>query len=186
METRLFQKSEPSDRNCARFPIRSSKTLHSDPNFKVYSMTQRLIAPALIALCFLASMAIEAGTLQSPAAAPSTPATVVEFYHAGLDHYFITADKAEANALDKGTFSGWVRTGYQFTGAPSDPSAVKSSPVCRFYGRPDAGLDSHFYSVSPEECAAVIRNYGAEWAYESSNVFRTQMPDLNTGTCPSC
>ena len=131
--------------------------------YNAYPMTQRFIAPALIALCFQASMAIEAGTLQSPASAPSAPATVIEFYHAGLDHYFITADKAEADALDKGIFSGWVRTGYQFTGASSDSSAVQSSPVCRFYGRPRPGLTRTSIPVRPksvQRCLGITARNG--------------------------
>ena len=43
----------------------------------------------------------------------STPGLVpvVEFYNADLDHYFITANPAEAAALDSGVLKGWTRTG---------------------------------------------------------------------------
>ena len=36
---------------------------------------------------------------------------LVEYYHPGLDHYFLTGEAREIQALDAGTFSGWMRTG---------------------------------------------------------------------------
>ncbi len=36
----------------------------------------------------------------------------IEFYHASFDHYFMSADTIEINALDTGYFAGWARTGY--------------------------------------------------------------------------
>jgi hypothetical protein len=42
--------------------------------------------------------------------------TAVEFYHAGFNHYFLTASPGEAAALDAGAFNkSWSRTGGQFT-----------------------------------------------------------------------
>ena len=37
--------------------------------------------------------------------------TAVEYYYAGLDHYFMTASAAEIEALDSGRRPGWERTG---------------------------------------------------------------------------
>ena len=56
-------------------------------------------------------------------------------------------------------------------------------PVCRFYGLPSAGLDSHFYSASPAECFEVDERFGAEWQIESDNVFQVDLPDTVTGVC---
>ena len=58
------------------------------------------------------------------------------------------------------------------------------SPVCRFYGLPEAHLDSHFYSASPTECAEVEGKFGASWRKESDNVFEVYLPDPVTGACP--
>jgi Repeat of unknown function (DUF5648) len=120
-----------------------------------------------------------------PAVALAGDATVVEYYWAAHDHYFITADPAEISALDHSPPGGWVRTGQNFKAwsAANEP-LPNASPVCRFYGRPEAGLDSHFYSASPAECQAVIDRFPTAWLYESRNVFEVVLPDPTLGTCP--
>ena len=35
----------------------------------------------------------------------------IEYYHAALDHYFISASATDISALDSGMFIGWSRTG---------------------------------------------------------------------------
>ena len=108
-------------------------------------------------------------------------AYAVEYY---LDHYFMTADPGEMNLLDSGHFTGWQRTGMGFNVlAPADATPM-SVPVCRLYGNPDYGLNTHFYSASPAECADTLRNWPAQWALESSNVFRMALPDMMSGACP--
>jgi hypothetical protein len=110
---------------------------------------------------------------------------VVEFYDAGLDHYFVTANPDEIAKLDGGVFVGWQRTGESFKAfEPADvsPSAV---PVCRFYGLPAAGLDSHFYSASAAECDAVKQKFAQSWLFESANVFQLYLPNGTTGACPA-
>ena len=54
--------------------------------------------------------------------------------------------------------------------------------MCRFYLPPEYG-DSHFYSATPTECAEVAQKFPG-FAYESAEVFRVDMPDLETGQCP--
>lgn len=109
----------------------------------------------------------------------------VEFYHAGFDHYFLTANGDEIFALDFGIFQGWARTGEKIrvfeTGSFNDAPV---RPVCRYYGLPSAGLDSHFYSADPAECYRVNRDFGTEWQVESGNVFQIALPDKTTGDCP--
>src|SRR4051794_27728188 len=81
--------------------------------------------------------------------------TAIEYYHAGFDHYFITALPEERAALDSGTPTGWSRTGRGFSVFRFPPPApLTASPVCRFYIPPEHG-DSHFFSASADECAAV-------------------------------
>jgi hypothetical protein len=106
----------------------------------------------------------------------------VEYVNLVLGHYFITADDLEKSLLENGHFAGWTRTGRSFWVLPAGSGG--SSPVCRFYGRPEAGLDSHFYSASPDECAAVLERFSSAWMLESNDVFNVHLPDPATGTCP--
>lgn len=116
---------------------------------------------------------------------PSEIVEVVEYYHAAFDHYFVTAMPEEIAALDSGRFTGWQRTGYRFNVVAPGAALTQTSPVCRFYGRPEAGLDSHFYSASPDECQQVKDRFSASWQFESDEVFRAILPNLSTGACPS-
>ncbi|CAG0954610.1 hypothetical protein BURK1_00386 [Burkholderiales bacterium] len=129
---------------------------------------------------------IVAGTLQHVMLPPPVALVpVIEFYHAAFDHYFMSADPIEINALDTGYFTGWARTGYQFYAYVTGSSAGGSiRPVCRYYGLPSAGIDSHFYSASGAECFQVNQFYGTEWQIESDNVFQIALPDTTTGACP--
>ncbi len=80
--------------------------------------------------------------------------TAIEYYNPALRHYFITAYPEEAAALDAGTnVKGWTRTGGQFT-VFTDP-ALGLSAVCRFFGTPGKGINSHFYTADANECAKV-------------------------------
>ena len=120
-------------------------------------------------------------------ASPATagPVDVVEFHHAAFDHYFITADPVEIGKLDSGEFTGWQRTGLSFKGLDAGDTSPGARPVCRFYGLPSAGLDSHFYSASATECDEVKIKFPLAWLYESGNVFGIYLPDLASGQCPA-
>lgn len=138
---------------------------------------------APLASIFVASFVWLALTLATPAARASE---VVEYYHSALDHYFITNDANEIGMLDSGVHRGWARTGYAFqvfdTG---DPRLANSVPVCRFYGNPLRGLDSHFFSATPQECAEVKVRFPEDWLIESDEVFRVHGVDPTTGFCPA-
>jgi hypothetical protein len=131
------------------------------------------------------SLMIDPNSAQARPPTPMPPAavkvSVVEYYRATVGHYFMTAERAEIDALDNGTFSGWARTGQTFEAYP--PSDASHASVCRFYGRPEAGLDSHFYSASIPECQAVIARFSNAWIYESGNVFTIDVPDPVNGAC---
>ena len=109
----------------------------------------------------------------------------VEYYHSAFDHYFMTADLAEINALDTGHFVGWQRTGMGFNVINPTDTTGMGVPVCRFYGSPTYGLDTHFYSASPDECAAVQQKWPNQWLLESSDVFQVYMPNPMNGACPA-
>jgi hypothetical protein len=112
-------------------------------------------------------------TLNAPPPPPPPPTgglKTFEFYNIDLQHYFVTAVAAEATAIDNGSAGpGWVRTGasYEVLGGPTtsflfnDPKALlAASPVCRFYGTPGIGPNSHFYTADANECNIVKQDPG--------------------------
>jgi hypothetical protein len=131
-----------------------------------------------------AAVAVLAVPSANPPPSPKT-VTVTEFYNAALDHYFITANPDEIAKLDGGIFKGWARTGESFNAyGPGSSGRAGRRPVCREYGNPIYGLDSHFYSASPDECAAsLVTTYGS-WILEASEVFQMDLPDT-AGNCPA-
>ena len=102
---------------------------------------------------FATALLLAAGASCYTMEAIAAAATAVEYYNRALKHYFITAYPEEAVALDAGTIPGWVRTGGEFT-VWTDP-APDLAAVCRFFGTPGLGLNTHFYTADPAECAYV-------------------------------
>ena len=133
------------------------------------------------------SRRIIAGSLVlTPVEPPVTIVQVDEFYHRGLRHYFITADAAEKQLLDSGVQPGWERTRESFKAYATGTRAGGSiNPVCRYYGLPERGLNSHFYSADAGDCVSVFVTFPSEWLLESDNVFQINLPDKATGACPS-
>jgi hypothetical protein len=122
---------------------------------------------------------------QPTAPAPPTIANVVEFYNAAR-HYFITGAPAKIGDLDTGLHQGWAGTGQTFhTCAAGSTGRTGRQPVCRAYGNPAAGLDSHFYSASVSECYDTLTWFAGAWLLEASEVFQMDLPDPDTGACPS-
>jgi photosystem II stability/assembly factor-like uncharacterized protein len=110
---------------------------------------------------------------------------VIEFHNDRLDHYFMTGDPAEIALIDADYFRGWSRTGAAFDALPpATTPGGGASPVCRFYGRPEKGLDTHFYSASPVECQQVRDRFGDAWIFESAAVFSVYLPTIE-GACPA-
>ena len=103
---------------------------------------------------------------------------VVEYYNGSLDHYFLTAEPAEAAMLDAGVVvPGWQRTGFNFKERPAgDPRGVAA---CRFFGTPGIGPNSHFYTIDAAECAKVRGN--PFWTFESL-AFNADAPVANDCT----
>jgi hypothetical protein len=115
----------------------------------------------------LASLAIlgVTGMGTTSAATPTVP--VIEFHDVQDGQYFLTADAAEIAFIDGGGLgSGWSRTGMQFNAWPRDATGVAGAlPVCRFFGVPGVGPDSHFYTADAGECAKVKQD--PHWQYEA-------------------
>ncbi len=104
----------------------------------------------------------------------------IEYYHPLIDHYFMTADPAEAAMLDAGVIvPGWQRTGFVFKVYSVDNPA--GLPACRFYGKPGIGPNTHVFSILAGECALLMSI--PVWMFEGI-AFRVESPDA-TGACPA-
>jgi len=107
-------------------------------------------------------------------------ASVIEYYNASLDHYFVTAYADEAAMLDAGVVvPGWKRTGVEFSAYATPLDNPNALAVCRFFGTPGKGPNSHFYTASADECATVRQN--ADWTFEAI-AFYIPVPSA-AGTC---
>jgi hypothetical protein len=121
-----------------------------------------------------------AGASASVDPAGATPVTVVEYYNAVLDHYFITWVAAEQANLDAGnTPTKWVRTGYSFRAFTS--AQAGTSPVCRYYLPPAYG-DSHFFGRGTVECDATGVSHPA-FVLEDGLFMHVFLPIA--GVCPA-
>ena len=111
---------------------------------------------------------------------------VVEYFHAGYDHYFMTADEPEIATLDAAAERSWVRTGKTF--AVFDQSFLQNIPlvpVCRFWSvQSFAPMSSHFYTPYGDECVKAMQD--TVWLFER-NAFYVAMPVGTPGAriCPS-
>lgn len=127
-----------------------------------------------------------AGSLTLSSPGPVVTIQVDEFFNAQLQRYFMTASAGEKQDLDTGIHPGWVRTGESFQAYATGSRASGSiNPVCRYYGNPLRGLDSHFYSADAGECTRVGMARSDHWLLESDNVFQINLPDVVTGACPA-
>jgi predicted dienelactone hydrolase len=107
----------------------------------------------------------------------------VEFYNTTLGHYFIAAGPGEIQGILNGAAGpGWEETGQSFKVWLTQPDpSTQAAPVCRFYGVPAGGPNSHFFTASPSECDIVKRNGG--WFYEGIGFYIR--PVDSSGQCPA-
>ncbi len=127
-----------------------------------------------------------AGLLDAPGAVrealattgAAAPVTVVEFYHAGFDHYFITWVASEIALLDAGTtLKGWTRTGKSWPALTNGVAGTRA--VCRIYIPPGKG-NGHYYGRDATECAGTMaKNPG--FILEAPEFF--YLYPANAGTC---
>ncbi len=115
--------------------------------------------------------------------------TVTEFYNTNLDHYFITSDEDEVAAIEAGRAGkGWQQTGYNFNAWMPQRNALDPPGTCRFYGSQSPGPNSHFYTISKEECAFLVKRSREvtpdkpRWNLEYQNFFAAFEPEAD-GTC---
>ena len=134
------------------------------------------------------------GTIASGRITDITPPPVVVEYVDTADfpdspggHFFYSADPAEQAAVDAGRSGQFHRTGREFL--PGGPS-----PVCRFYGSPSPGPNSHFFTVDVDECNALravqiapVPATVQQWNYEGIDYSVTPAVTAADGTrsCPA-
>jgi hypothetical protein len=120
------------------------------------------------------------------AGVPDDVRTVVEYHNTLLDHYFMTPDPGEQAAIEAGKVgSGWMRTGNDFK-AVVTPGCLAGAeggfhPVYRFAGVPDIGPNSHFFTVSQDECAVVRDREEWHWQFEGAPFWAYE---ATRGICP--
>jgi hypothetical protein len=86
----------------------------------------------------------------------------------------------DIDALDSDRLIGWQRTGQKiYVAAVQGAYPGLARPVCRFL---DPSTNAHFYSASPDECAAVQANF-PQLVLETSAAFYVALPDPATGAC---
>ena len=115
---------------------------------------------------------------------------VTEYFHAGLDHFYLSSNSDESSWLDSGGGGGgWVRTGFSFRAwLPGGNPLARE--VCRFYGSPTLGPNSHFFSISAGECEGLHQVQRAtpasvaRWNHEGIAFF-AETVDPMTGQCRS-
>ena len=110
---------------------------------------------------------------------PAATVDVIEFYNAGLDHYFITWVANEIHDLDTGVHVGWARTGQSFKAYPR--AQAGTSDICRYYIPPAEG-DSHFFGRGTVECNATGAAH-PEFVLEDPKFMAMFLP--NAGVCPA-
>ncbi len=158
--------------DCRRFPVSIDAYKR---NTRCVERTHRLTLALALPLAFCLS------TTNIASAAEPT-ATAVEYYNASLNHYFMTASALEIGILDANVvFPGWARTGVEFSAYASPADNPSALPVCRFFGTPGVGPNSHFYTSDASECAVTKQN--PDWIYETI-AFYIPVPSVNgTGSC---
>ena len=110
--------------------------------------------------------------------------TVVEYHHAGFDHYFITPVADEIAKLDARVhpFEEWSRTGFSFTAYANAGAPSGSVPICRFFNTSFAPKSSHFYAAHGVGCEDTLAHF-PDWGLEDDRLFNAMLPDA-TGACP--
>lgn len=114
-----------------------------------------------------------------------TIVTVVEYYHAGFDHYFVTGIVDEINKLDTGFFAGWVRTGGNFKAYAILNAPAGTLNLCRFFSTAFGIRSSHFYTPFANECAIVKGNPAWQFEAEVAAIASPVGAVIGSRTCAS-
>ncbi len=127
------------------------------------------------------------GVFQATIDTSAKKVTVYELYNAKINHYFRTTSLPEAVYLDSLPGGArWVRTNDDFVAWAPNQDDGSAQPVCRFYGSPTLGPNSHFYLVGRQNCIDFEKQEskipaGAQrWNLESTEF------SVNTPTAAGC
>ena len=113
----------------------------------------------------------------------STPITVVEYFNATLNAYFITGRSTEQNALDASPY--FLRTGMSFSALPTNPVTGGTGAICRFYvGLTAPYTSSHFYGRQGVDCESLRSKNLPGFTWEGFD-FAFPSMSTSTGICPS-
>lgn len=144
-----------------------------------YTLKERILSPESIGLL---------GEFTVTPAPPAQP--VFALYHAGIDHYFLTASPAQRDFLlevdlvwgivdERQIDLDWRVVDEGFKAWPaSGPAPAAAKPVCRLYS---PLVNTHFYSANAATCDSLKQQTGV-WIDEGI-AFRALVPA--DGTCPS-
>jgi dienelactone hydrolase len=122
--------------------------------------------------------------VHEPFASANGEVRAVEFYNTFLEHYFVAAGQGEIDGILNGAAGpGWELTRESFKVWPQMPADTFTGvgPVCRFYGRPAGGPNSHFFTASASECQ-LVKDQGG-WFYEGIGFYA--LPVGNPRQCPA-
>lgn len=115
----------------------------------------------------------------APTSAIGDERIIIEYYNIDLNHYFLSSEEDEHAFIARGEAGlGWRTTGFAFKGWRN--GSAQGFPVCRFYGKPVGGPNSHYFAVDPAICAWLQND--RSWSLENYP-FHIERPVQ--GTCPA-
>ena len=112
---------------------------------------------------------------------PSVPVTVVEYYNAALDAYFVTGRGNEQAAVD--AVAGFKRTGGSINAVSAASATGAQVPICRYYiSTTTPFTSSHFYGPRDTDCVVIANANPTGFSYEGLD-FAVTLP--TAGACPA-
>lgn len=150
-----------------------------DINSSAYLALVTLPAAGALAVGNVYSSDTTGHTLIARLAGDRQTQDLLEYFHAGFGHYFLTGIADEIRKLDDSIIPGWQRTGQGFAVLPV--GAGGAFDVCRFFSASFAPRSSHFYTPLVSECDGL--RAGNTWTYEGL-VFALRTPSP-ASTCPA-
>ena len=112
--------------------------------------------------------------------------TIVEYFHSGFEHYFVTPVPDEIAKLDARVppFELWSRTGRTFRAYESSAVRPGSVAICRFFNMTFAPKSSHFYAPHGLGCEDTVARF-RDWQLEDDMLMSRQLDKLLGELSPS-
>ncbi|MEO8849116.1 MAG: choice-of-anchor D domain-containing protein [Casimicrobiaceae bacterium] len=109
-----------------------------------------------------------------------TKVSVVEFYNAGFNHYFITASADDITYIAQ-HLPDWQPTGLTFNAYAITNPPAGSVAICRFFNDHFNGISTHFYAPHGFGCEQTVTSF-PDWTLENPQAFFANIPD-GAGNC---